>query len=77
MRTTLFFEPGRRRIEKEVEAEAGWSIYLAYTDSEEEPFRSKVTRGEAGEAAQKKKKNPLRPESGGSNRSHRMRRSDG
>ena len=74
MRTTLFFEPGRRRIEKEVEAEAGWSIYLAYTDSEEEPFRSKVTRGEAGEAAQKK--NSLQPESGGSNRSHRMRRSD-
>ena len=48
---SLFFEPERRRIEKEVEAEAGWSIYLAYTDSEEEPFRSKVTRGEAGEAA--------------------------
>ena len=76
MRTTLFFEPERRRIENEVEAEVGWSIYLAYTNCEEEPFRSKVTRGEAGEAAQKKK-NPLRPESGGSNRSHRMRRSDG
>ena len=76
MRTTLFFEPGRRRTEKEVEAEAGWSIYLAYTDSEEEPFRSKVTRGEAEEAAQKKK-NPLGVESGGSNRSHWMRRSDG
>ena len=75
MRTTLFFEPGRRRIKKKVEAEAGWSIYLAYTDSEEEPFQSKVTSGEAGEAAQKKK-NPLRAESGGSNCSHRMRRSD-